>query len=176
MWRRKGLPISSFLSAWRAMTPDDLTAVMAVADQVHPDFPEDLAVFAERQRLYLAGAYVLERDEGICGYLLSHPWHSGKPPALNVLLGGIPPNADTFYIHDLALLPSVRGSGMAGAIINQIAAHARAHGFPTMRLIAVNDSIPFWQRFGFLVDKSAEALEHTRSYDAAAREMFRMLI
>ena len=148
--------------------PDDLTAVLAVADQVHPDFPEDLAVFAERQSLYPAGAYVLERGDEVRGYLLSHPWHSGKPPALNCLLGKLPANADTFYIHDLALLPSELGTGKAGAIIKQIAAHAKANGFATISLVAVNDSSSFWQRFGFSADESPEGLARTRSYGEAA--------
>jgi len=155
------------------MTSDDLAAVLAVADQVHPDFPEDPAIFAERQSLYPAGALVLEREGQVRGYLLSHPWHSGKPPALNSLLGAIPSGADTYYIHDLALLPSERGTGMAGVVIDRITAHARAQGFATMSLIAVNGSIPFWQRFGFAVDESAQALAYTSSYDAAARLMVR---
>lgn len=169
------LPMSSGLSHWRQMTPDDLPAVLKVADQVHPDFPEDHAVFAERLNLYPAGALVLERDGTIRGYLLSHPWHSGKPPALNSLLGAIPIEADRYYIHDLALLPSERGTGMAGVVIEQMMAYARAARFPAMSLIAVNGSIPFWNRFGFTVDDSAQAREYTRSYDADARMMVRTL-
>ncbi len=47
---------------WRAMTPGDLPAVLAIADVVHPDYPEDAAIFAERLALYPAGCRVLERD------------------------------------------------------------------------------------------------------------------
>lgn len=158
-------------SLWRPMGLADLAAAQMVADQVHPDFPEDLAIFAERQSLYPVGAFVLEREGDVRGYLLSHPWHCGKPPALNSLLGGIPADADRYYLHDLALLPSEWGSGMAGEIIARIIAHASTEGFPAISLIAVNGSIPFWQRFGFVADDSAQAREYTRSYDADARLM-----
>ena len=163
-------------SFWRPMTRDDLAAVLAIADQVHADFPEDLAVFAERQRLYSAGAYILESQGEVRGYLLSHPWHSGDPPALNSLLGSLPELADTFYIHDLALLPSERGTGMAGTIIQQIAAHAKEQGFATISLVAVNDSNSFWQRFGFSADETPEGLWRARSYGEGARLMRRLLI
>ena len=56
---------------WRALTTLDLPAVEAIAAAVHPDFPEDAAVFAERQRLYPDGARLLELDGEPSGYILS---------------------------------------------------------------------------------------------------------
>jgi len=153
------------------MKVDDLPVVLQIADQVHPDFPEDQTVFEERLRLYPAGASVLERDGALCGYLLSHPWHSGKPPALNSMLGRIPPGADRYYIHDLALLPSGRGTGMAREIIARVMADARTQAYPAISLIAVNGSTPFWSRFGFVVDESDQALAGASSYDTDARLM-----
>ncbi len=175
MSQSMGRPMSSTPSHWRQMKPGDLPAVLKVADDVHPDFPEDDAVFVERLNLYPAGALVLERDGAVCGYLLSHPWHSGKPPALNTLLGVIPADADRYYIHDLALLPSERGTGIAGMAIDRMTSHARAARFSAMSLIAVNGSIPFWSRFGFVADESVTARQYTRSYDADARVMVRTL-
>jgi hypothetical protein len=80
---------------WREITPSDLPTVKAIADQVHPSFPEELAVFAERRQLYPLGMRLLERDGIAIGYLISHPWRLGTLPALNALLRALPPQPDT---------------------------------------------------------------------------------
>jgi len=170
----QGFPMD-LSSVWRLITSGDIPTVLSIADRVHPDFPEDLAIFAERQRLYPAGAYLFEREGTACGYLISHPWHSGAPPALNRLIHHLPPDADVFYLHDLALLPGGRGQGAARAILDRIVEHARSSGFSTMRLIAVNRSVPFWQHLGFDVEDSAQAADYVRSYGKDARLMVRSL-
>src|SRR5437867_488910 len=105
---------------WRQMLPADLDAVNGIADQVHVNYPEDAAVFAERQALYGKGCHVLIGSQGVVGYTISHPWHFKKPPELNVLLGGIPEKPTTFYLHDIALLRTARGSGSASKIVKYL--------------------------------------------------------
>ena len=160
---------------WRAATSRDIPAILAIADQVHPSFPEDEAVFAERLRLYPAGVRLLERDGHPCGYLVSHPWRAGAAPALNALLRRLPTDADTFYLHDLALLTAARGTGAARIAVEQMAAHARAGGFASMSLVAVNGSVPFWRRLGFEVEEHPALEEKLGSYEPAARLMVRRL-
>ncbi len=135
------------MSAWRPLRADDLPGVGAVADIVHPNYPEDDAVLLERLALYPAGCFALDRPTGLAGYLLSHPWHDGAAPKLNRMLGAIPADAGTYYIHDLALHPAAQGTGAAGTIIRRLLAETAA--FPRHALVAVNGSSPFWSRFGF---------------------------
>lgn len=161
--------------AWRAMTGYDLDAVQKIADVVHPDFFEAPEVLAERQRLYHFGAYLLEVNERPAGYVLSHPWAMGTLPRLNALLGELPAAADTYYIHDLALLPVARRVGAASYITNALAKHARAHGFPTMSLVAVNGSQGFWERHEFAVADIPEVFPKLLSYEPDARLMVRRL-
>jgi ribosomal protein S18 acetylase RimI-like enzyme len=137
---------------WRPMTRRDLSAATGIASRVHVDFPEDAAVFEERLRLYPLGCWVLGQDDDIAGYLVSHPWYLGEPPALNAQLGELPAQASTYYIHDLTLLAVARGGGAASAIVRQILAYAIARGFATASLVAVSGSAPFWQSHGFRVD------------------------
>lgn len=160
---------------WRALTTLDLPAVEAIAAEVHPDFPEETAIFAERQRLYPDGTRLLELHGRPAGYILSHPWRIGRPPALNSRLGQIPADADTYYIHDLALLPAARGSGAAALIVDDVIAHACRQGFGSVSLIAVNNSLPFWSRNGFAPDDRADIGEKLLSYEPAARFMVRLL-
>ena len=156
---------------WRPLTTLDLPAVEAIAGQVHPAFPEDLAVFAERHRLYPDGTRLLELDGVASGYLLSHPWRFKALPALNSLLGQIPPDADTYYLHDLALLPKARGTGAAAMIVGDILRHARQAGFPGISLVAVNGSLPFWYKHGFRAVAAPELSDRLASYEQGARLM-----
>lgn len=161
--------------AWRAMTAFDMTAVEAIAAQVHPDFFEATEVMAERQQLYRNGCYVLEIAERPTGYVLSHPWRRGDLPALNSRLGEIPADADTYYLHDLALLPVTRRIGAAGYIVDALSKHAAAQGFATMHLVAVNGSQGFWEKQGFAVEDIPTLADKLKTYEAAASYMVKAL-
>ena len=160
---------------WRALTPTDLPAVDAIAAIVHPSFPEDTEVLAERVRLYPDGARLLEIDGVPSGYILAHPWRFKSLPVLNSLLGAIPADADTFYLHDLALLSAARGTGAAAMIVGEMLRHARLKQFATMSLVAVNGSQAFWHKHGFRPVDAPELADKLASYDAAARFMVRTL-
>lgn len=161
--------------AWRTLTGYDMPAVEAIAGVVHPGFYEAPEVLAERQRLYHNGTYLLEIGERPAGYVLSHPWMLGDLPPLNALLGALPEAADTYYIHDLALLPVARRIGAASYIVKALAKHARARGFATMSLVAVNGSQGFWERHEFRVAEAPHLAEKLLSYEPEARLMVREL-
>lgn len=161
--------------AWRALTGYDLEAVQQIADTVHPDFYEAPEVLAERQRLYRNGCYLLEIGDRAAGYVLSHPWRHASLPPLNTLLGALPDDADTYYLHDLALLPVARRIGAASMIVAALIKHAEAEDYPTMSLVAVNGSIPFWQRHGFEVTDMPELYGKLLSYEDEARYMVKRL-
>jgi len=155
------------------MAAVDLPAVLTVAEQVHPNYPESEAVFAERLMLHPAGCLVLAGGEGASGYVLSHPWRYGQVPALDSLLGALPGDADAYYLHDLALLPQMRGAGAASACVERLAAHARTEGFDRMALVAVGGSAGFWRRQGFREVHDEALARALASYDDAARYMVR---
>lgn len=161
--------------AWRAMTARDLDDVSRIAAAVHPGFPEDDAVLDERRMLWPDGCRVLTRDGVAAGYVLSHPWVYPSCPPLNARLGALPDTADTFYIHDLALLPSARGSGAAGAIVDQLRTSAQDAGFSCLSLVAVNKSGGFWRRQGFEVVDAPGLAAKLSSYGADARLMAQSL-
>ncbi len=161
--------------AWRPMQQADLQDVSAIAARVHPDYPEDDAIFAERLRLYPAGCRVLAAGAKLYGYVLSHPWRAGQVPKLNTLLGDLPAEPDTYYIHDIALLPEVRGLGCAGVVVAELVARARVEKLNSMSLVAVNCSTEFWQRHGFGI-AAAQTPAHAvqlKSYDGHTTLMTR---
>lgn len=160
---------------WRAMSLADLPQVSALAARIHPAFPEDDAVFAERLRLYPDGCRVFDRGSGVEAYVVGHPWRLFEPPALNSLLGELPPAPSTFYIHDLALAPNVRGTGAASEAVAQLADCARSERLPIMSLVAVNGSALFWRRQGFETRRVPELAEKLRTYGDDAQFMVRDL-
>lgn len=160
---------------WRAMSVADLPAVNTLAARIHPAFPEDDAVFAERLRLYPGGCRVFERDRGIEAYVVSHPWRRLEPPVLNSRLVRMPSVPSTFYIHDLALAPTVRGTGAATLAVAQLVACAKAERLSNLSLIAVNGSAGFWQRQGFAAVHEPALTEKLRSYGNDAHFMVRDL-
>ena len=161
---------------WRAMSALDLGAVEAIAEIVHADFYESPAVLAEKRQLYPNGAHLLEIGERPVGYVLSHPWRRGTIPALNAPLGALPDAADTYYIHDLALLPVARRLGAAGFMAAILARHAAARDLRTMSLVAVNGSEGFWARQGFVTQDITELTGKLLTYEAGARYMVRELV
>lgn len=156
------------------MTGYDLAAVEQIAAKVHPGLYEAPEVLAERQRLYRNGCYLLEIGERPTGYVLSHPWRD-EPPALNSLLGDIPADATTYYLHDLALLPVARRIGAASQIVGALTKHAQARGFATISLVAVNGSQGFWERHGFAVSERSGLAGKLRGYGPDAALMVKPL-
>jgi GNAT superfamily N-acetyltransferase len=157
------------MSLWRPLLPTDIPAVSAIAKQVHPDFPEDDAVFADRQAIAPEFCFLFEIDAAPAGYIQSHPYRLGALPALNTVLGRLPDVCDTLYIHDLALLPAARGTGAARRIVKTLLPLAAPFG--ALSLVAVNGSVSFWTRMGFSVADDPRLAAKLTSYAPDARYM-----
>ncbi len=156
------------------MTQEDLSDVERIGDQAHPALPESIDVFANRQKLFPDGCLVLADKNLVCGYVISHPIRRDQPPALNTLLDKIDPDADQYYIHDIAVAPEWRGERRADDAIHRLLGIVdRDYG--TSCLISVYGTGPFWQRFGFraMVDND-EVKEKIRGYGEDAVYMTRV--
>lgn len=135
---------------WRPMRSTDIPAAAAISDAVHGDaYTERPAIYAERLALYPAGCHVFARGDRVEGYLISHPWHRDAPPKLDELFGAIPADADGYYLHDVALLPSTRGAGAGKAALALALRQAEIAGFDDITLMAVNGADGFWAAQGF---------------------------
>ncbi len=134
---------------WRPMTETDLDALIAVAAVVHPGYPESRAVFAERLRLYPAGCRVGEAGGAVVGYAVMHPGRLGHPPALDSLLGRVPGDSDCLYLHDVALLPAARGSGLGAAVLEYAHRLAVREGFAWLALTSTPEARGYWDAQAF---------------------------
>ena len=134
---------------WRQMIPADLPVISAISDCVHGVYTEPVEILAERLALYPQGCLTLEQDGAITGYVIAHPWLRTAPPRLGHPIGAIPARADTYYLHDIALLPASRGTGAGRDATAKVAEQARQAGFREVTLTAINGADRFWAAQGF---------------------------
>ncbi|KAJ4287508.1 hypothetical protein N0V88_007608 [Collariella sp. IMI 366227] len=160
------------MAVWHQMTESHLPGVLRVAGEVHADLPEHETVVTERLKLFPDGCLVLVEHGKVGGYIVSFPIRHSKPPPLNALLGEIPSDADQYYLHDLALLPAVRGRGAAAEGIGKILEVAER--YPTTCLTSVYGTVSFWRQYGFVPEPVDGILEEKlRTYGGDATFMTR---
>jgi ribosomal protein S18 acetylase RimI-like enzyme len=153
----------------------DLKKVNAIANQVHVNHPEDDSILWERFELWNRGCHVLEDNQDVVGYLVSHPILMSQPPVLNTLLTRLPDPADAYYFHDVALLPQYRKQGLVIPMMNWMLSKSAEFGFDTACLISVNHTSDYWKRYGFITVDDADMDAKLISYGADARYMKRKL-
>ena len=150
-------PMAPADGRWRPMGPDDLDRVLRVADLVHPGYPEGHGVYEERMALFPRGCRVAEREGTIIGYAVMHPGRIGAPPPLDSALGALPDPADCLYIHDVALLPEARGTGLGAWALAHARTLALDLGLGRLALTSTPPARAYWERLGFAPHDGADA-------------------
>lgn len=161
----------------RHMHERDLPAVMKLQAEAYPDLAESAAAIGSRLQQAPRWCWVAEGGDDISAYLLAHPWLHTAPPEWNAALPRLPAHGTRFYIHDLALGRSARGSGLARRLIHTALENARRARFHEVHLVAVQGSVEFWQRQGFHpLQVPGEKLKASlASYGEDARLLWRRL-
>jgi len=137
--------------------------------------PESLEVLQSKwqQSPDCCFAYLDEKSEpeekNIQGYLLAHAWHSETPPKLyQILPEGS--HGSILFLHDLALSKRAKGRGVGSQMVKHLLASATSSGFQSALLVSVQDSVLFWQKYGFVEVMNQKASE---SYGDDAKVMRR---
>ena len=143
------------MSSIRALRPADLPALLRVQLACYgPGFNETEAVFAARLRQSPQTAWCVDdtaRPGELAAYLVSYPSRLGK---ITPLHGAFEPtlSADCLYLHDLAVSPLCQGHALGPRLVRHAWAEAqRLWGLQASALVAVQGSLPFWQRLGYRV-------------------------
>jgi GNAT superfamily N-acetyltransferase len=135
---------------WRPMRVDDLPAVLRIAETLHPNYPERIEIFADKLAFFPTGCQVVEDAGGkMLGYAFAHVWSQGLPPLLDQPLGALPGPADCLHLHDIALMPQIRGQGAPALYLNHLETLARTQGLSALTLIAIKGQDGFWRGKGF---------------------------
>ncbi len=163
------------LAGWRPAAAADLAEVERIGNAIHVSLQERPEVFANKLALFPQGCFVLARNGSVAGYGIAHPWGLGTVPALDTCVAALPPSPACLYIHDVVVLPAARGQGATGVLVDVFEAVARQHGLPSLALVSVYGTYPFWERFGFQITAEPALADKLKSYGATARYMRKLL-
>jgi len=160
-------------STIRPMQSSDLDAALRVQAACYPaPMQEPAAVLAARLHAAAATCLVGCDAQGVCGYLFAYPSRLGRVTDLGAPFE-VARDADTLYLHDLALDPRALGRGLARALVDDMLGRARKLGLAHAALVSVQDSTRFWTGFGFTPRATADS--GLSSYPPGAVYMARSL-
>lgn len=109
---------------------------------------------ALRSRHYVSPStcFVLEHAGGFGGYLLALPYPLFRCPDLSLTEDGVVQESDqgsNLHTHDLAIVESARGRGMARRMVRHLEESARTAHYRSLSLVAVCGSEMLWSRLGY---------------------------
>lgn len=145
------MPSSAMSITIRPMQTRDLEAVLRVQAACYPPAMQEAAGVV-RARLEAAPTTCLAACDahGLRGYLFAYPSLLDRVTDLGAPFETAP-DADTLYLHDLAVEPGALGRGLARALVKTMLERGRELGLAHAALVAVQDSMRFWSAFGFAV-------------------------
>jgi len=162
------------LSPIRLLSPADLPALLRTQAACYgAGFNEPEAVFAQRLQQSPLTAWCVDdpgRPGELAAYLLGYPSRVGQ---ITPLHGGFEPAAqpDCLYLHDLAVSPHCKGQSLGLRLVRHAWGQAaQLWGLGASALVAVQGSLPFWQRLGYEVTElhGAEARRLLAGYGSEA--------
>lgn len=161
----------------RALAATDLPGLLAVQLACYgAGFVESTEVFARRLASADNCSLVLEHGGQVCAYLAAYRSVRGKVTPLHGDFDPAP-QADTLYLHDMAVLPAFAGQGLAQALLTPLWQCARSDGMGQSALVAVQGSQRYWERHGYRVQPLACAQQaaHLAGYGPGAVYMERTI-
>lgn len=154
----------------RRMLAADLPAVLAVQAQCYAaPLIESADALASRLALSPATCWVAALPEDrLAAYLFTHAWPEATLPTLDGVLARDWPPATllTWFVHDMAVAPAGRGTGLAARLYAAAEQSARALGLTSSRLIAVQSAATWWRRIGYAPLTAHEAAPHAHKLAA----------
>lgn len=164
----------------RPMQASDVDAILDAQALAYPQILLESAGFF-LNRLALAPSYcwvaqaARPEQQGLLGYLISYPWDSGLPPALDVALTALPPGSDHWFLHDCAVAPSAQGLGVGQALVRTAAQGAMDDGLQRASLVSLASAVSYWLRHGYapVAAQSSELTEKLAGYGPDASYMSR---
>lgn len=155
------------------MRAADLPAVLAVQAQCYGDaLVESADALESRLTLSPATCWVAalsapsqngQSSPALAAYLFTHAWPEASLPPWNGRLARDWPDTEplTWFIHDMAVAPIGRGTGLATRLHDAARNVAMHDGLRASRLIAVQSADTYWRRLGYAplaADRHADKL------------------
>ena len=158
----------------RCLEEADLPAVLRIQEACyHAIAPESRASLHAKVLASPATCLVAQTAAGVVGYLIAAPIRFPDLPALDAATFRLADDADTLYIHDLAVAQAGRGTGAGRALVRGAVEAAKGRGLQRACLVAIQGSLPYWEQFGFeaVAAPSGAVAAKLDSYGPSARLM-----
>lgn len=153
-----------------------LSQALRLQSDVYPSFlvePEN--AFASRCATAAPYCLAAEVHDVLIAYLLAHGWPREAPPPVGAVLDP-EVRGDSLFLHDLAVSPAARGTGVGRALVDRAFTLARNDGLQRAELIAIEGAAPFWAGLGFAATMPSPALAaKVAGYGPRAQWMARAL-
>jgi ribosomal protein S18 acetylase RimI-like enzyme len=157
---------------------DHMADVLRIQDYCYTEIePESRESLQAKILASPSTCLIAESSESAVGYLIAVPIIYPHLPTLNAPTFELPADADTLYIHDLAIHGAGRGKGVAQALVRASIDAAKRSGLSRACLVAIQNSQSFWEQFGFktVAEPPDGVLHKLRSYGAEAQLMWASL-
>lgn len=161
----------------RPLALSDLADLLAVQLACYGEgFVESGDVFARRLASPANCSLVLDQGGKVCAYLAAYRSVRGKVTPLHGDFVVVPA-ADTLYLHDMAVLPTCAGQGLARALLAPLWERAVQEGLRHTALVSVQGSQGYWARHGYAEQVLQDAVQRQRlaTYGEGATYMVRRL-
>jgi len=133
----------------RSVTSDLYSEIFRLQNEVHPSYlQESMTVLTSKVYVSPDTCFAVQDGGEVIGYILSIPLPEGEIPPLD---DSVDPaeNPSVLLIHDCAVSPSRRKSGIAAKMIHAVETIAIEKGFKKICLVAVHGASAFWSRHGW---------------------------
>lgn len=162
----------------RPMQTSDLNDVMHIQSEAYAaEMVESKTIIALRLANVPDTSWVVEGEQGVCGYLVGYMSHAGLVTPWGSEFAH-KPAADHLYLHDLAISKSATGYGLGPLLVNHALQQAKMQQLSGAALVSVQDSKRFWQKLGFneCADLTSTQLQHLNSYTGPAFYMTHVFV
>lgn len=144
----------------RMMAEADIHAVLEIQAVCYTAVaPESQESLHAKLSVSQSTCFIASLEGTAVGYLISLPWEFSNPPALNAETCQLPVSPNCLYLHDLAVAPSARKLGTGRALVEAFLTQLRELDLGCASLIAVQNSAPYWERYGFRAVALSEPLK-----------------
>ena len=164
----------------RLISKHDLSAIVTIQDTCYGnELFEDASLIQRRLLSQPDSCWLAESSSGeVLAYLFSYPSCDKQVAALGSEFSRYT-QAELLYLHDMAVSQNARGLGLASRLLNCAERYAMQLGLSRLALVAVQGSVPYWQKQGFVLVSLCDtaALQALASYTGQdARYMQKSLV
>ena len=160
----------------RALDVRDVDSLLHVQTVCYGDgFQESRATFAQRLASphHCSIGVVPTGSTALQAYLAAYWSSPGKITPLDGPFTAPQPGAQVLYLHDMSVLPSLAGQGVARHMLQALMQQARQRGLQQAALVSVQGSQAYWERQGFSVQPVIDTQQslHLQTYGEGALYM-----